>query len=423
MPDISSLQRRLRPLLAPWGALYGAAMALRERAYARGWLKSWRPPVPTVSVGNIGWGGSGKTPLSGWLLHWAETRGIPAALLTRGYRARPESYPYLVEPDAMAEEAGDEPLLLARANPGAKVLVDPVRRRSGELAVGRLGARMLVLDDAFQHLAVQRDLNLCLLTPADIGPGWGQVCPAGTWREGLGALRRADAFLVKCGNRRFRDMADRLRARLGEFRVPIFSMHLRPVAVRNLRSGEELREFAGVPYLLVSGVADPGQVAVTAGRFLGQGPVAQLNYPDHHLFTRRDVMAMESRARGLGCRFILCTAKDAVKLGPMATTAFFCLETAVTFGPTLGAPRPFPLWWADRWADIQAGQPTAPTRSAGLDLAEPETETGPDQQPDDPTHFNPNLEGPSAPDSASDAEPGTKADQDKEPHGQTTETT
>ncbi|MGE4553703.1 MAG: tetraacyldisaccharide 4'-kinase, partial [Desulfovibrionaceae bacterium] len=397
--------------------LYGALMAAREQAYVRGWLRSWRPSVPTVSVGNIGWGGSGKTPLSGWLLHWAGARGIPAALLTRGYRARPERYPYLVAPDALAEEAGDEPLLLARANPGARVLVDPVRRRAGALAVERFRARLLVLDDGFQHLAVQRDLNLCLLTPHDVGPGWGRVCPAGTWREAAAALGRADAFLVKCGNRRFKDLADRLRARLGGFRRPIFSMQLRPVGVRNLVSGEARRDFEGLPYLLATGVADPGQVATTAARLLGNGPAAQVGYPDHHLFTRRDVAALESRARDLGCRFILCTAKDAVKLGPMATPAFHCLETVVGFGPTLGAPRPFPLWWADRFAELNAGAPAA-SRTADMDqdmdLAEPDAASELD---------DPNFEPLPSPLAEPDSGPEPRDDRDKEPHGQKTETT
>lgn len=416
MADILSLQRGLRPLLTPWGRLYGGGMALREWAYAHGWLRSWRPPVPTVSVGNIGWGGSGKTPLAGWLLRWADLCGVPVALLTRGYRARPGHYPYAVHPDAPAEEAGDEPLLLARSNPKAAVLVDPVRRRAGALAVGKFRARLLVLDDGFQHLAMRRDLNLCLLTPADLVAGWGRVCPAGTWREGPRALRRADAFLVKCDGPCFRDLADRVRERLGAYGRPVFSMDLRPMAVRNLVTGGLLQDLGGLPYLLATGVADGRQVAAAAGRFLGQEPLIRVAYPDHHFFTRLDVEDLLARARKAGCRYIVCTAKDAVKLGALATANFYCLETVVAFGPSLGAPRPFPLWWADRYAEMNAGVPVC-SRIEGLDWTEP---------PSEASDCFSSFDSFPITSTESDAEAGAGAKdatgRNKESHGQETET-
>ncbi len=110
-------------------------MCMRDSLYRRGLMRSWEPDALTVSVGNIGWGGSGKTPVAGWLLDWAEKNNIEALLLTRGYKAKPVSYPYLVKPGALAEEAGDEPLMLATQHRKAHVVVDPDRTRAGKWAM------------------------------------------------------------------------------------------------------------------------------------------------------------------------------------------------------------------------------------------------------------------------------------------------
>ena len=347
MPDIADLQKRLWLLLAPLGWAYGRVMRLRADLYERGALPSWEPPAPCVSVGNIGWGGSGKTPLAGWLLGWAAERGLDPVLLTRGYRARPEKLPYRVHLKSMAEEAGDEPLLLARQNPQATVLVDPVRSRAGKLAAETMNPKLYVLDDGFQHLAVKRRVDLVMLRPDDLGSAWNRVIPAGPWREPEQALHRAHAFIVKASPRRFKEAVPVIRERLARYGRPVFSMSLRPLGVRNLLSGEELPDFAGRQYLLVTGVAEPGQVAVTAARLLGSGPTEHMAYGDHHLFTRRDVTAILGRAARLGVKRVLCTAKDGVKLGPLAGKDFWSLEVRPAFGPSMGAGGPFPQWWGD----------------------------------------------------------------------------
>jgi tetraacyldisaccharide 4'-kinase len=164
-------------LLSPPAALYAAVMSLRAAAYARGVLPSWRPPRPCVSVGNIRWGGTGKTPVCSWLLDWAAQSNKQCVLLTRGYRAHPPNLPFLVEPDTSPDEAGDEPLLLARANPAAKIVVDPKRARAGKWAWDAWQPDLFVLDDGLQHMAVARDVNLALLTPQDLDTDWNKVIP------------------------------------------------------------------------------------------------------------------------------------------------------------------------------------------------------------------------------------------------------
>ena len=351
MRQLLRIQKALRPVLNPLGALYAGVMAVRRELYQRHVLSTWSPPAPTVAVGNIGWGGSGKTPLAGWLLSWAETRGFKAALLTRGYRARPKAYPFWVPAGALAEEAGDEPLLLAREHPGAAVIVDPERTRGGRFICERLNPALLVLDDGFQHLAVERDMNLVLLRAEDLGEEWNQVLPSGSWREGMGALGDADAFLLKVGPKTFETLTPQITQRLEPFRRPVFSFRLAPQGLRPALGGERVPGLAG-SYLLVSGVGNPAQVERTATNFLARKPARHVIFPDHYFYTRRDVHALRAEAQRLHCDFVLCTPKDAVKLGPMADETFWVLDLELIFGPSLFTPLSFEDWWRHRWETL-----------------------------------------------------------------------
>lgn len=352
MTRIEGFQNRFHYLLAPFGAAYGLVMRLRRTCYGSGLLPSWAPPAITVSVGNIGWGGTGKTPLSGWFLGWAERQGLDSVLLTRGYKARPKQYPYLVNGKSLAEEAGDEPLLLAREHPKAHVVVDPVRRRSGPIAYERFSPHLIVLDDGFQHMAVQRDLNLVLFRPEDFEKGWNRVIPSGTWRESESALAGADAFFLKCPPDTFKAMAPLIRKRLGKFEKPVFSFHLRPSALRRINGKDRTDNFTGGPYALVSGVGDPDQVERTTHDFLGYAPAMRFDFPDHHFYTKTDALEIEAKAAEKGCEHILCTPKDAVKLGPLASDIFWTLDLKVVFGPKALSSETFKAWWADNWGRL-----------------------------------------------------------------------
>jgi len=167
------LQKSLYPLLRPLGAAYRVLMRARRRRYENG--AACRTDVPCVSVGNIGWGGSGKTPVVQWLLQWAAGHGLHAVVLTRGYKASPPGLPYVVTPQSPAAHAGDEPLMLARSCPQGTVVVDPVRSRSARWAQERLDPDFFVLDDGFQHVQVARDTDLVLLKKDDLHAEWGIV--------------------------------------------------------------------------------------------------------------------------------------------------------------------------------------------------------------------------------------------------------
>lgn len=350
MSDITSLQQSFAPLLKPFAWANAKAMRLREWAYRRGVMKAWTPPAVTVAVGNIGWGGTGKTPIAGWLLNWAEAHNRKAMLLTRGYKAHPNSYPYHVVPGALAEEAGDEPLMLATEHPEAIVLVDPVRSRSGKLGVKQFDPQLIILDDGFQHMAVKRHCNLVLLKPEDLSHQWNALIPAGSWREPKEALHRADAFLIKIGPEGFDSILPHFNTLLGHLRRPIFSFQILPTGLRHVLTGQVKKNFDNKNYLLVTGVGAPDQVERTAKQYLGYKPAKHIVFRDHHTYTKNDVFRIESEARARGCEAILCTPKDAVKLGPMCSDSFWKFDLRVQFGPSsIGKENRFDTWWDRRY--------------------------------------------------------------------------
>lgn len=346
-------QERLRPVLTPVSRLYKRLMAARRARWESADAPALRPSRPCVSVGNIAWGGTGKTPIVDWILGWSERRGLRAAVLSRGYRAEPPERPLLVRASHTPQEAGDEPLMLALEHPESAVLVDPDRRRSGRWAEERLRPDLFVLDDGFQHVKVRRDLDIVLLRPDDLGDGWGRVIPAGAWREGPDALKRADVFMIKCPPEDWETVRPACERRLAAFGRPVFSFALRPVCLRSLggeRAGDTAGDLAGQPYAVAGGVGDPAQVVRTVAAFMGYPPAEVNFFPDHHAYGAGDAAALER----LGMP-VICTCKDAVKLRALPLSDVWALRVEADFGPALWADAAFPEW-LDRWAAEQASR-------------------------------------------------------------------
>ena len=346
MHQLIPLQDALSPLLRVPGRLYAALMRMRRRSYAGGALRAHRAPCLTVSVGNICWGGTGKTPLADWIVDWALKAGRRPAVLTRGYKACPPHLRYLVTPESSPHQAGDEPLLLARTHPGARVVVDPRRARAARLlAASNDPPDLLVLDDGFQHLAMARDIDLVLLRPADLVADWNRVLPAGPWREGETALGAAHALLIKCPPDEFRALGPLIREHLEALGRPVFNFSLAVRGLVRLDQGGTVRDFGGEPYLLVTGVGEPAQVAATAQALLGTAPAHHLRYDDHHAYTRADHDFIDAEARRVNAAHVLCTTKDAVKLAALGAARLWTFDTTLAFGEALFTDQDFPGWW------------------------------------------------------------------------------
>ena len=349
MEGILGLQRVLHPLLLGPSKLYAHVMRLRRQWYETGALASYRTEKPCVSVGNICWGGTGKTPLTQWLMQWALDQELTPAVLTRGYRAKPPETPFLVHEDASPEESGDEPLLLARACPDALVCVDPVRSRAAKWLADHHKPDIYIMDDGFQHLKVRRHVDLVLLRPQDLIDDWDRVIPAGPWREGEEALTRASAFLIKAPDDEFRALAPLLNEYLKPFKAPVFPFTFTPKGLKRLDRPSNARTFGDVPYLLVSGVGEHEQVRATAEALLGRAPEKHLRYEDHYPYTEKDWDFIHQQADLANADPVLTTTKDAVKLARFNTRNLWTFDHTLTFGTGAFSQQTFPQWWTDTW--------------------------------------------------------------------------
>lgn len=350
-----TLHTALLPMLRPFSRPYGAIMEKRRALYAAGRMERYSPARPTVSLGNIAWGGTGKTPFTEWLLTWAEERGLTAAVLTRGYGGTPGPSPLLVTEDTAPEKCGDEPLLLAKWHPRARILVFPDRKKSARLAEDALAPDLFILDDGMQHLAVARHLDIVLLRPCDLGDQWNRVIPGGSWRENASALGVAGAFGMKIAEEDLPALRPLIEQRLARYGAPFFTFTLRATHLIAVRDGLRAHTppvpesaWRGGSYVLTCGVGEPAQVAASATAFMGREPAHHFIFPDHHAYTHED--ARQMLTPGLP---VLCTAKDAVKLHGLlpffAERPLWALMTSLHFGPTLFTDASFPAWWENWW--------------------------------------------------------------------------
>ncbi|HUE77474.1 MAG TPA: tetraacyldisaccharide 4'-kinase [Longimicrobiales bacterium] len=298
--------RLLGALLTPAELGYRAVMRVRDMAYTAGVATTDVPPVPAISVGNITVGGTGKTPVVRWLVSLLTRRGWTPGILHGGY-------------------ADDEPALHRRWFPDLPVIADRDRLRGAGRAMG-LGADVLVLDDAFQHRRIGRDLDIVLVA-AETWSRHARLLPRGPYREPPSALRRAHLVIVT------RRTASADRATAAEADVARISgcetARILLEARRWLDAAGEPREGRpGRPGVAVAGIARPDDFfdqAEAAGARLEDA----IAFPDHYAYTEEEAGAILRLAAGAP---VVMTAKDAVKLAPMMELAdLWILEQTVTF--------------------------------------------------------------------------------------------
>lgn len=180
-------------LLSPLEALYRRVIKAKRERYLSGEYDSYRAPLPVVVVGNITVGGTGKTPMILWLIEHCRKLGLKVGVVSRGYGASPPSYPWYVEAEQAAAEAGDEPLLIVQRT-GVPLVIDPDRARAVRALLEREPLDLILSDDGLQHYRLARDLELVLIDAAR-GLGNGRCLPAGPLREPAERLQSADAVL------------------------------------------------------------------------------------------------------------------------------------------------------------------------------------------------------------------------------------
>jgi tetraacyldisaccharide 4'-kinase len=283
--------RLARLALLPVSGLWRLATDSRLLAYRKGWMAVHDLPLPSVAVGNLTVGGSGKTPIATWIARHYVERGLKPGILLRGY-------------------GNDETLVHRHAVPEAAVVADPDRAAGAERALAQ-GAQVLVLDDAYQRLDVRRDLNILVMS-AETTRAVRWPLPAGPWREGWSALERADAVIVT-RKRATTEAAAELATELsGRITGPVAVAHLGLGTLEGLVSGTRrpADTLAGKRVVAASGIADPD--AFVAQTKATGAAVQVATWRDHHDYRPEDVAWLAHAARRAD--HVVITQKDAVKL-------------------------------------------------------------------------------------------------------------
>ncbi len=301
---------------------YGLVVRARATLYKLGLLPRRSLPCRVVSVGNLTVGGTGKTPVVILILEWLLARGIRVAVLSRGYRRQSQA-PFLLVSDGRTilvgpAEAGDEPYLIAQRCPGAVVAVGADRYRLGRWVLERFPIDCFLLDDGFQHLALNRDVDLLLVDASDPA-SLRALLPAGRLREPLSTAARATALLITRA-----DTPAGLTPVLESIREAT-GLDSRPIPVRFTAEGfvdvlsgaiQENRQVSGMTALAFSGIGNPASFrALLAGQ--GVKILDEVVFPDHHAYTETDMSEVRRRAEDCGAELVVTTEKDVGKIVPL----------------------------------------------------------------------------------------------------------
>jgi len=303
--------------LMPFSLVYSLAVRIRAALYRIGVFNARALPCKVISVGNLTAGGTGKTPMVIYLARLLASKGMKLAVLTRGYGGSREGRTEVVSDGKNVilspAEAGDEAILLARSLPGVPVVMGGKRYEAGILAVERFNPEAVILDDAYQHLSLKRDINILLLDA--VHPfGNGFTLPMGYLREPVCAAGRADIAVltrteIKAGTGSISKAAPLL---------PVIKAAHRASSLRGLWGGEDigLGSLAGARVLQVSGLADPASFSLILQKFSAK-ITKSLEYPDHHAYSQDDLAEIQAATSETGAEMVVTTEKDAVKLSTL----------------------------------------------------------------------------------------------------------
>lgn len=296
-------------LLSPFSLLFWLISQIRLFLYRQKILKSYRPPVPVLVVGNISAGGNGKTPVVVWLVEQLQQRGIKVGVISRGYGGKSKVFPQLVTKQSSAEMVGDEPVLIVQRT-GVPLAVSPNRRQSIELLLKQFELDLIITDDGLQHYALQRDFEWVVVDGVRrFGNGF--LLPAGSLRELPSRLKSVQAIICNGGN-----------AQLNEHHMAI-----EPEFAVNLKTGEKkpITDFIAHECVAIAGIGYPPRffsMLENLGIILRQ----KQGFADHQAFELGQLTSLAAEQVPL-----LMTEKDAVKCQRFAQENWWYVPVSATF--------------------------------------------------------------------------------------------
>ena len=310
----------LRAGLSVAEPFYLSGVSIRNRLYDLGISKTTRLDRPVIAVGNLTAGGTGKTPMVRWIAEHLRNQHQHVAIIARGYKSKPgqlgDEQRML---DRLLNGAGHEPVYLA-ANPNRIEAAKKVLAEHQEVDV-------LVLDDAFQHRAVERDLNIVLVNASEPF-GHDHLLPRGLLREPISSLKRANAVVLTHSNEVTSDRLLEIEKRIAEVdpSIPIYRAIHVPVGLRSSQanSGEaanvQLEELKNLPIFAFCGLASPDHF-LRQLESLGAKVVGHRSFGDHHAYLSQDLSSLRDQARVASAQALITTEKDWIKLQELSGAA------------------------------------------------------------------------------------------------------
>ncbi len=296
----------LRKIGFPISLVYGLVVYIRNILFDKGIFKSTSFSTPTICVGNLSVGGTGKTPMIEYLIELLkENRKL--AVLSRGYGRKSKGFIKAV-PTTTVEQIGDEPFQICSKYPEVTMVVDADRRNGISLLEAQEKPDLILLDDAFQHRKVQPSFAILLTAHGQLYvDDW--FLPTGNLRDSKKEAQRADIIMVtKCPPNLRQDEQEKIIKKLQPLKHQqvLFSSLVYDTVLRGEGSTLELQDLRVKKVLLVTGIANP----IPLVTYLKEASIAfeHLEFGDHHFFTEREINAFDSK------ELILTTEKDFVRL-------------------------------------------------------------------------------------------------------------
>jgi len=320
-----------RSFLSMVSKVYGGAVKLRRTVYKKAVFKSKKLPCPTISIGNITVGGTGKTPMTMYMAQVVKQWGYKVVIISRGYKGKAEKVGGIVSDGKVLlmtpEIAGDEPYMMAKKMKDVPVIIGRNRIKAGKLAIGKFDPDVIVLDDGFQHLKLQRDLDVVLLDYHNPF-GNGQLLPRGALREPISALLCANAIIMTRSDTTNHNKLSLLlkKFRPHERKIPVYRTFYHPFAYKTNNGAKKISEkkipealressdcITGRNVFIFSGLADNHSFRETV-KNLKCNLSGSMEFPDHHWYSDRDLKNISMAAKRSMSECLVTSEKDYVRI-------------------------------------------------------------------------------------------------------------
>lgn len=316
-------------LLKPFAWLFRVLVFFRRLFYRLGLKKTTRFSVPVIVVGNITVGGTGKTPLTAYLVKFLQSHGYSPGIVSRGYKGRAEHWPQLVTSESDPAMVGDEAVMLQQQT-GCPVVTGPDRVVAVKRLLSEYDCNIVISDDGLQHYALGRDIEIAVVDGVRLFGN--QSClPAGPLREPLTRLRQVDFVVAKQGvDVPITENNAHILSNLIQSSA-YFTMHLKPGLIRNVANSTQqlsLEACQDRQWHAVTGIGDPERFFIQLER-LGFR-IQRKSYPDHFHFSKKDIDFADKA-------WVIMTEKDAVKCRSFANEAHWYLPVQAELDPDFGA--------------------------------------------------------------------------------------